>query len=108
MTIIKIIGEKSLAREVADCIRVYCLQNNITGKAICVGFTKKTPPDIPLGDVIHVCGLEKAELEESIEKKKCCPKHMMSFTTGEAINVGVSLIRAATFQEAEERHERHP
>ena len=83
---------------IAECVRVYLLRNIITGKAVCVGFTKKTPPDIPLGDVIHVCILG---IEETIEMKKCYPRRMISSTVEEAVNLGVSLIRAATLQEAE-------
>ena len=73
--------------------------------ALCVGFTKKAPPNAPKGDVIHLCWLDTEHMKKTEEEERCYPNYRVSATPDEACTLGVHLIRTTAFYEVEKREE---
>lgn len=86
---------------IRQCNLVFHVRSIHTGSALCIGFTKETPSELPEGDVIHLCLLKKEDVEKQTNEKHCCPHQRISCTPNEAEQIGINLIRAATFYTAE-------
>ncbi|KXB08787.1 hypothetical protein AKJ59_00495 [candidate division MSBL1 archaeon SCGC-AAA385M02] len=80
-----------------DCTRVFRLKHHEKGHGVCVGFSNENPPEIPDYDKVHLCILDK----ENMEKKNCNIKKIASVTESEAVGLGVAIIHAAGFSAAE-------
>jgi len=88
------------APTIQACTSVFLLRSVHTGKGICIGFTKETPPNLPEGDVIHMCLLSKENIELKAEEMLCHPSNRISCTLDEAEKIGISFIRTATLYKA--------
>lgn len=87
--------------KIFKCNRILLLRSIHTGRAICIGFTKDNHPELPKGDVIHMCWLSKEGVEKQVKNEVCCPLNRISCTPDEAQKIGISFIQAKTLYENE-------